>query len=69
MPEPIVYAPIDRPMVAVLVIGELGNTWCVGDLRMWDQRDEGWWGDVVYSSGVAENRVDWFPAERIVRID
>jgi hypothetical protein len=41
------------------------DTWHPGHLRAWDQRDDEWWGSVMWSAGTAQNRLDWFPADRI----
>lgn len=46
---------------------EVDGTWYPAHLRAWDQRDGVWHGHVAYSTGVAQNRLDWFPAERIRR--
>jgi hypothetical protein len=66
MPEARVYAPADRPPVAVLVPGEHGNTWYVGELRMWRPMPDGTWvGNVEYSKGPAQNYLGTFPADNI----
>jgi hypothetical protein len=66
VPEPSVYAPHERPAVAVLVPGEHGSTWYVGELRMWAPTpDGGWEGNVGYSKGSAQNHLDTFPADWI----
>jgi hypothetical protein len=60
--EPIVYEPIDRPPVEVLVDG----TWCYGVLRMWKDTPTGWVGDVMYfPPGENSGHYDDFPADRI----
>ncbi len=57
-----VYSPADRPEVEVLVDG----AWFYGELRMWTQhRDGSWWANVMWSSAVAENRLDTFNAEDV----
>lgn len=58
----IVYKPIDRPPVEVLVEG----TWCYGVLRMWKDSPDGWVGDVMYFlPGETSGRYDDFPAHQI----
>jgi hypothetical protein len=65
MPEPVVYRAADRPDVEVLIDG----TWHPGELRMWSPRADGnWEGNVMYSTGPAENRLDTFPEDRIRRV-
>lgn len=62
MPEPRVYEPADRPDVEVLIDG----TWYPGELRAWYPQPDGTWhGDVMWSAGPAQNRLDTVPAERI----
>jgi hypothetical protein len=50
--------------VEVLVDG----TWWPGNLEHWRRRDDRWEGWIRWSTGPGENRVDWFPAERIRRV-
>jgi len=65
MPEPIVYAPADRPLVEV----EHDGAWYPGELRMWTQRDDGWHAQVTWSLGPGDNRIDTFPEGRVRPVD
>lgn len=47
---------------------EIDGQWYDGHLRAWDQRDGVWHGNVMWSSGTAQNRLGWFPTERIRRV-
>jgi hypothetical protein len=65
MPEPLVYRAADRPAVEVLI----DDTWYPGELRMWSPRPDGTWeGNVMHSTGPAENRLDTFPQDRICQV-
>lgn len=62
MPTERTYPRGEEPDVEVLVRG----TWHRGELRMWEQRQDGWWGHVVWHpAGTTENRFESFPADRI----
>lgn len=39
------YRPDERPDVEVLV----GDAWYPGELRAWQQREDGWWANVNWS--------------------
>ena len=65
MPEPRDFTPADRPDVEILVDG----VWYAGELRAWLPRDDGWHGNVEYSTGVGENRLDTVPEYRIRRLE
>jgi hypothetical protein len=66
MPEPVVYRAADRPDVQV----EIDGIWYAGELRMWSPRPDGTWeGNVLYSTGPAENRLDSFPQDQIRQVD
>lgn len=75
LPEPRVYAPLDRPDVEVEWVSPAGvRTWVPGELRMWEPL-EGEDGEVVWSGlvqynrpGERNHRLDSFPSERI-RLD
>ena len=58
-----VHEPADRPDVEVLVDGE----WCVGEVRMQWQEDDGlWWAQVQWRPpGTHTRKLDNFPAERV----
>ncbi len=56
------YHGWDRKLVEVLV----DDVWHPGELRSWDQADDGTWSGVVsWSAGVMRNHLDRFPADRI----
>lgn len=59
----IVYKPLDRPDVEVLVDG----TWCPGELRMWTQHDDDTWtADVQYRPpGEHSSFIATFPADQV----
>lgn len=61
MEQPPVPAPGDRPDVEVLVDG----TWWPGELRAWERRDDGWWGNVQWRTKPGETRIDTLPEHRI----
>lgn len=48
-----VYTPGDRPDILARVDG----TWWPGELRMWTQRDDGWWAQVNYRTGVGQTYI------------
>ena len=52
----------DRKAVQVKVHGE----WYDGELRFWDQGDDGSWSGIVsWRRAPTETLIDWFPADRI----
>lgn len=56
------YHGWDRKEVEVLVDDE----WRPGELRSWDQADDGTWSGIVsWSAGVMSTHLDRFPADRI----
>jgi hypothetical protein len=61
MPDPVVYAPADRPLVEV----EHDGTWWPGELRMWTPTAEGWAAQVTWSRAAGDNRIDTFPEQRV----
>jgi hypothetical protein len=63
-PEPRVFHGFDRPLVQV----EVDGTWYPGELRMWEQRDGVWWGQVTYSLAAGQTHLDAFPESRIRRV-
>lgn len=56
-----VYRPDQRPDVEVLV----DDTWYPGELRAWQQRDDGWWANVNWSTGPGLTYLDTVPADRV----
>lgn len=61
MPERIIYAPLERPDVEVLV----DDTWWPGEVRMATELTDGvWQHDVQYRTDAGQF-VDTFPDERI----
>jgi hypothetical protein len=63
---PYVYSYADRPDVEVLI----GDTWHPGELRAWFPQPDGTWqGNVQYSTGPAENRLDTFPQDQIRQVE
>ena len=63
--EPRDFSPVDGPDVEVLVDG----TWYPGQLRAWLPRDNGWYGNVEYSTDVGENRLNTVPEHQIRRLN
>lgn len=62
MTDQITFSGWDRKIVEVLVDG----VWYPGQLRSWDQADDGSWSGIVqWSAGPAENRLDRFTEARI----
>lgn len=57
----IVFAPDERPDIEVCIDG----AWCPGELRMWQQREDGsWWANVNWSRD-GQRYVDTLPADDI----
>lgn len=60
-----VYSPSDRPDIQVRRDG----VWCQGELRMWQQREDGaWWANVSWRPGPNATYLDTVPADD-VRLD
>lgn len=60
-PGRVVYSGEDRVEVEVLVHGDDGKRWVSGELRSWDQADDGSWSAMVsYRLGVAQQYLERF---------
>lgn len=60
-PGRVVYTGEDRIEVEVLVHTSAGKQWVYGELRSWDQADDGNWSAMVsYRLGVAQQYLERF---------
>lgn len=58
------YRPDERPDVEVLRDG----VWCPGELRAWQQREDGWWANVQWRPAPGMTYIDTVSASD-VRLD